>query len=109
MAARYLEIDEAHNLVTVYVQNAEGRVDANVIYLSFGLRKRDGDDEGCWLMVILQDARSERDRSWGMMVLNAFLPAGYPKSVTPDYAWYQIYVSAQGNDWRFIVSRFVRQ
>lgn len=28
-----------------------------------------------------------------MMVLNAFLPAGYPKSVTPDYLWYQIYVS----------------
>lgn len=36
--------------------------------------------------------RPAEQSSLATRLLNVFLPAGYPHSVTSDYMWYQIYV-----------------
>lgn len=68
---QYLEIDEAHTLVNVYIHS--------------GSKERDRID--------INTPRNSN--SFAKTLLNAFLPAGYPHSVTKDYLEYQIYDSLQ--------------
>ncbi|KAF1928655.1 DUF647-domain-containing protein [Didymella exigua CBS 183.55] len=62
------EYDEAGNVVTTYIASGESRVD-----------------------VVLP----RETKSYAQQLLDVFLPAGYPHSVTEDYIQYQIYDSLQ--------------
>ncbi|EKD13834.1 DUF647 domain-containing protein [Drepanopeziza brunnea f. sp. 'multigermtubi' MB_m1] len=70
------EVDQAKNLVATYIKSSTG-------------------DKGERIDVVIPKNVNGYARS----VLDAFLPAGYPNSVTEDYLEYQIYVRAANKPW----------
>ncbi|KAI9048708.1 hypothetical protein LZ554_007539 [Drepanopeziza brunnea f. sp. 'monogermtubi'] len=66
------EVDQAKNLVATYIKSSTG-------------------EKGERIDVVIP----KNVNSYARSVLNAFLPAGYPNSVTEDYLEYQIYDSLQ--------------
>ncbi|OCK81132.1 DUF647-domain-containing protein [Lepidopterella palustris CBS 459.81] len=68
-----IEFDEAGNIVTTYIHSDTP------------------DQKGSRVDVILP----ERAKGYWQQLLDIFLPAGYPQSVTEDYLEYQIYDSLQ--------------
>ncbi|CZT10646.1 related to DUF647 domain protein [Rhynchosporium agropyri] len=67
-----VEIDQASNVVATYIKSASG-------------------EKGERIDIVIP----KNTNSYAKIVLNAFLPAGYPHSVTSDYLEYQIYDSLQ--------------
>lgn len=63
------EIDQASNLVATYITSSSV-------------------ENGSRIDVVVP----QYSNSYAKSILNAFLPAGYPHSVTSDYLEYQIYV-----------------
>ncbi|KAL2073199.1 hypothetical protein VTL71DRAFT_10523 [Oculimacula yallundae] len=66
------EIDQASNVVATYIKSASG-------------------EKGERIDIVIP----KNVNSYAKSVLNAFLPAGYPHSVTSDYLEYQVYDSLQ--------------
>ncbi|PVH84440.1 DUF647-domain-containing protein [Cadophora sp. DSE1049] len=66
------EIDQANNVVATYIKSQSG-------------------EKGERIDVVIP----KNVNSYAKSVLNAFLPAGYPHSVTSDYLEYQVYDSLQ--------------
>ncbi|KAG9246546.1 vitamin B6 photo-protection and homoeostasis-domain-containing protein [Calycina marina] len=71
MSELFVELDEAKEPIATYVKHGDGRIDR------------------------LPNKREMGSKAFGKRILSAFLPAGYPISVTPDYLEYQIYDSLQ--------------
>ncbi|KAE8453123.1 hypothetical protein EG329_012310 [Mollisiaceae sp. DMI_Dod_QoI] len=84
------ETDQANNLVATYITSPFGenasRVDVVVRDQFVGLYQEPA---------LISSQIPQNSTSYARSILNAFLPAGYPHSVTSDYLEYQIYDSLQ--------------
>ncbi len=74
------EVDQANNLIATYIKSTSTenglRLDVIVIIPSFVFIFTSGPDA---------KKIQKSSTSFGRNILNAFLPAGYPHSVTEDY------------------------
>ena len=96
MTAIFVELDEARIPITTYIRYEDGRIHLmvslsphsnNIILVRYKVP-----DLTPLTLGLQKDKLETGPRAFGKRVLNAFLPAGYPISVTPDYMGYQIYV-----------------
>lgn len=81
--AEHLEIeeyDEAGNVVTTYIASGDSRVDVVVRTFAAFLLAGKGQTNDAQL--------PHRTKSYAQQLLDVFLPAGYPHSVTEDYTQY---------------------
>lgn len=76
------ECDQAGNVVATYIASSDPRVDIVVRgFLTCASARSGGANDA---------QRPQQTKSYAQQLLDVFLPAGYPHSVTKDYTQYVI-------------------